>query len=107
VVPFDASGEDVLGELVAALRSGEVDAVVDDEVALQPLVTADDIEIAFSVPTANRWAIAVAKDNSEMAETLDRALGQAIEDGTVRDAWLRWMPGLRYPFHTQPAGEAL
>ncbi|MGE2833287.1 substrate-binding periplasmic protein [Mycobacterium sp. SMC-4] len=105
VVPFTASGEDVLGELVAALRSGDVDAVVDDEVALQPLTTADDLDIAFSVPTGNRWAMAVAKDNPSVLDELDGALAQAFAVGAVRRAWVRWLPGLQYPFAEAHAGE--
>lgn len=106
VIPFDASGEDVLGDLVAALRSGEVDAVVDDEVALQPLTDAADLDIAFSVPTGNRWALAVAQDKSAVLQTLDSALAQALGNGAVHAAWQRWLPGLRYPFTAESAGAA-
>lgn len=98
VVPFAASGEDVLADLVGALRSGDVDAVVDDEVALLPLTEAEDIEIAFSSPTANRWALAVAQHRPEMLDLLDGALAQAFSSGAVHAAWQRWMPGLGYPF---------
>ncbi|MGE2730743.1 substrate-binding periplasmic protein [Mycolicibacterium vaccae] len=104
VVPFAASGDDVLGELVAALRSGEVDAVVDDEVALQPLTTAADLDIAFSVPTGNRWAMAVAQHSPGMLELLDDGLAKAFSAGAVHAAWLRWLPGLRYPFAAEYAG---
>ncbi|OBF28000.1 ABC transporter substrate-binding protein [Mycobacterium sp. ACS4331] len=104
VVPFDASGEDVLGELVAALRSGAVDAVVDDEVALQPLTDAEDLAIAFSVPTGNRWALAVAQDKPAVLQTLDEGLAQALANGTIHDAWQRWLPGLRYPFPAPDMG---
>ena len=104
VVPFAATGEDVLADLVGALRSGEVDAVVDDEVALQPLIAVDDLDIGFSVPTANRWAMAVAKNRDETLETLDHALAQAFASGAIGDAWQRWMPELRYPFAAETAG---
>lgn len=107
VVPFDASGEDVLGDLVAALRSGEVDAVVDDEVALQPLTTADDVDIAFSVPTGNRWALAVAQGKPAILQALDSALAQALADGAIHAAWQRWLPGLRYPFSPASTGAPL
>jgi polar amino acid transport system substrate-binding protein len=107
VVPFAATGEDVLADLVHALRSGEVDAVVDDEVALQPLISVDDLDIGFSVPTANRWAMAVAKNRDATLETLDHALGQAFSSGAIADAWQRWMPALRYPFATEGAGAAV
>ncbi len=104
VVAFAASGEDVLADLVAALRSGDVDAVVDDEVALQPLTDADDLEIAFSSPTANRWALAVAHHKPETRELLDNALAQAFASGAIHAAWQRWMPRLRYPFSPDHIG---
>ena len=104
VIPFDATGEDVLADLVGALRSGDVDAVVDDEVALQPLTDAADIEIAFSSPTANRWALAVARHRPEMRDLLDSALSQAFSSGAIHTAWQRWMPRLPYPFSAQSAG---
>jgi polar amino acid transport system substrate-binding protein len=104
VIPFEAAGEDVLADLVGALRSGEVDAVVDDEVALQPLTDADDLEIAFSSPTANRWALAVAQTRPAMRDLLDDALAQAFTSGAIRAAWQRWMPRMQYPFSQDPAG---
>lgn len=104
VVPFAATGADVLGDLVAELRSGMVDAVVDDEVALQPLTEAADVEIAFSVPTGNEWALAVAHDKPAVLRTLDDAMALALSDGAVRAAWDRWLPNLRYPFDSAIAG---
>jgi polar amino acid transport system substrate-binding protein len=106
VLPFAATGDDVLGDLVAAVRSGEVDAVVDDEVALQPLLTADDLDIAFSMPTANKWAIAVGKHDRTTWEMLDAALGAAFEAGDIETAWRRWMPALTYPFAATVSSEA-
>ncbi|MGV9864061.1 substrate-binding periplasmic protein [Rhodococcus koreensis] len=101
VIPFAATGEDVLGDLVAALRRHEVDAVVDDEVVLQPLLNSGDLEVAFSVPTQNRWGIALAPGNTEMRELLDSALSSAIAAGDLERAWKQWMPTLDYP----PLGE--
>ncbi len=98
VIPFAATGDDVLSDLVGALRRGEVDAVVDDEVALQPLTEEADLDIAFSVPTANRWAAAVAKGNADMLHLLDGALAQSFSSGAIAAAWNRWMPELSYPF---------
>jgi polar amino acid transport system substrate-binding protein len=97
-IPFAATGENVLDDLISALRNGDVDAVVDDEVALQPLAESSDLAIGFSVPTANEWAIAVSKDDESNLKALDAALGQAFSSGAVRAAWERWMPTLRYPF---------
>lgn len=107
VIPFAGTGDDVLGDLVAALRSGEVDAVVDDEVALLPLLDSGDLSIAFSVPTRNRWAIAVAPTNPEMHTVIDAALDCAFATGDVERAWRLWMPELTFPFAIRQTGGTL
>ena len=86
-----------MGDMVAALRAGEVDAVVDDDVALVPLGDEPDLEVAFTVATRNRWGVAVAKGNQTMRGELDAALGAAIADGSLERVWTQWMPSLRFP----------
>jgi len=97
-VPFSGASNDVFGEMVAALRGGDVDGVVDDDVALVPLANEPGLAIAFTVETANRWGIAVAKTRSELRAELDLALDRIDRDGTLRATWRRWMPTLPYPF---------
>ncbi|MCL2584446.1 MAG: ABC transporter substrate-binding protein [Streptosporangiales bacterium] len=102
VVPFDSG--DVYHDMLAALRSGDVDAVVDDDVVFVPLGDSDpDFELAFVVKTANPWAIGVAKDRPADRAVLDAALAAVIADGRHRAAWEKWLPGLEYPF-TRAAG---
>ena len=96
-VPFDGSNTDVLGEMVAALRAGEVDAIVDDDVALVPIADDTDLKIAFTHPTQNRWGIAVAKNRPDTRATLDAALAATIADGRLSEVWHRWMPNLAFP----------
>ena len=96
-VPFDGSSDDVFGEMVAALRAGDVEAVVDDDVALVPLDGDEDLSVAFTVPTRNEWGVSVAKDRPEMREEIDAALGTVIEDGRLEGAWRRWIPTLEFP----------
>jgi polar amino acid transport system substrate-binding protein len=60
-VPFGGDSDDVLGDMVTALRDGKIDAFVDDDVALVPLAEEPDLEIGFSVPTQNKWGIAIKK----------------------------------------------
>ena len=98
LVPFSGDSDDVFGEMVSALRGGDVDAVVDDDVALVPLAGERDLAIAFTVATGNRWGIAVSKAKGELRDDLDRALDRIDHDGTLRAAWQRWMPSLAYPF---------
>jgi polar amino acid transport system substrate-binding protein len=97
-VPFSGDSDDVFGEMVAALRGGEVDAVVDDDVALIPLAGAPDLEVAFTVATQNRWGIAVSKARPDLRAELDGALAELRADGTLAALWRRWMPELAFPF---------
>jgi polar amino acid transport system substrate-binding protein len=97
-VPFSGDSDDVFGDMLSALRSGEVDAVVDDDVALVPLAGDADFAIAFTAPTHNRWGIAVAKGNGALRDQLDTALERTSGDGRLEAVWRRWMPTLAYPF---------
>ena len=99
VVPFGGESDDVYAEMLAALRSRTVDAVVDDDVVFVPLGESDPtFELAFTVHTGNRWGIGVAKDRPEVLAELDGALGRLIADGRLRKAWQEWLPTLEYPF---------
>jgi len=96
-VAFSGDSDDVFGEMVGALRSGRVDAVVDDDVALIPLASDTELEVAFTVATRNRWGIAVSKSGGQLRAELDDALGSLLEDGTLASIWRRWMPTLDFP----------
>jgi polar amino acid transport system substrate-binding protein len=97
-VPFGGESDDVFGEMIDALRAGEVDGIVDDDVAFLVLADDPDLEIAFTVQTRNEWGVAVSKERPEIRDTLDRALADAIADGRLEACWRRWLPGLEYPF---------
>lgn len=98
LVPFGGESDDVFGEMIDALRAGEVDGIVDDDVAFLVLADDPDLEIAFTVPTRNEWGVAVSKSRPEMRDTLDRALADRIADGALEACWRRWLPALEYPF---------
>ena len=96
-VPFDS--DHVYEDMLEALRSGEVDAVVDDDVVFVPLGESDPtFELAFTVETGNRWGIGVAKDRPEVLAEIDAALAALIDDGRLHAAWQEWLPTLDYPF---------
>lgn len=96
-VPFDS--DHVYEDMLAALRDGEVDAVVDDDVVFVPLGESDPTyELAFTVETGNRWAIGVAKDRPDTLAEIDGALTAVIADGSLRKTWEHWLPSLDYPF---------
>ncbi|AII07613.1 amino acid ABC transporter substrate-binding protein (PAAT family) [Rhodococcus wratislaviensis] len=96
-VPFDGATDDVLGDMVQALRDGEIDAVVDDDVAIVPLGEQSDLAVAFTVATRNRWGVSVAKGNDTLRISMDAALNKVIADGSLEAEWKRWMPDLPFP----------
>jgi polar amino acid transport system substrate-binding protein len=96
--PFGGESDDVFGEMIDALRAGEVDGIVDDDVAFLALAEDPELEIAFTVPTRNEWGIAVSKARPDMRGTLDRALADLVADGRLEACWARWLPQLDYPF---------
>jgi ABC-type amino acid transport substrate-binding protein len=91
-VGFEGATDDILGDMLNALRAGEVDAVVDDDVAFLGL---DDpgLRVAFTVPTRNAWGAACRKGNSEVVALLDEAIAAA----DLPAVWERWLPGLAFP----------
>ena len=97
-VPFVGTTDDIMGEMVAALRAGEVDAFVDDDVALVPLADEADLAIVYTAPTQNKWGIAVSKERPETLAKVDAALKELKDDGTLKAIWQQWMPNLQYPF---------
>jgi polar amino acid transport system substrate-binding protein len=96
VVPFPGT-EDVFGDMIRALRSGTIDGFVDDDVVMVPLGEQPDLRLAFTVPTRNRWGIAVRRGDDELRTAIDAALAAAIADGSLRAAWHRHMPWLEFP----------
>jgi polar amino acid transport system substrate-binding protein len=98
-VAFGAGSDDVYADMLAALLAGDVDAVIDDDVVFVPLgATHPDYELAFTVQTANKWGIAVSKDQPDTLAEIDEALGRLIESGRLREVWKEWLPTLDYPF---------
>ncbi|MBE8515952.1 transporter substrate-binding domain-containing protein [Amycolatopsis sp. H6(2020)] len=102
LVPFEGASDDVLGDMVRALVEGEVDAVVDDDVALVPLADRPDLEIAFTVATRNKWGISVGKGADPLREELNEALRAVSGDDRLAAVWRKWLPQLAYPFAEQP-----
>jgi polar amino acid transport system substrate-binding protein len=96
-VPFDPARDDVFGDMLQALRRGEVDAVVDDDVVLAPLADDPELEVGFTVPTRNRWGVGVAKDRPDLRDRLSAALDAVIADGRLAQVWRTWIPGLTFP----------
>jgi len=96
-VAFPGSDK-VLPEMLAALRAGEIDALIDDELVL--IVAAEDdpnLRLAFSVPTQVPFAIALPKNQKALLNALNETLNTLIDDGTVAQLWEKWIPWKRNP----------
>jgi polar amino acid transport system substrate-binding protein len=97
-VPYPGSDQ-VLPEMLAALRAGEIDALIDDELVLVVAAEEDDaLELAFSLPTRVPFAIATAKTNPTLQATLNAAIAATIADGTMAKLWAEWIPWKPFPF---------
>lgn len=88
---------DVFGDMIRSLRAGEVDGFVDDDVVMVPLDDEPDLRLAFTVPTRNRWGVAVRRGDDDLRVALDEALDVVTGDGSLRQAWERWLPWLAFP----------
>jgi ABC-type amino acid transport substrate-binding protein len=96
-VPYPGSDK-VLPEMLEALRSGEIDALIDDELVL--LVAADEdpaLQIAFSVPTRVPFGVGVPKGEADRLSALNQTLNTLIADGTVANLWAEWIPWKPFP----------
>ena len=72
-------------DAVMALLSGKVDCVVIDNEPAKAFVEANEgLKILDTAYVEEEYAIAVAKDNTELLEKVDAALGELKEDGTVQ-----------------------
>ena len=90
-IAFDGASKDVMGEMADALRSGVVDAFVDDEQVLTPYAeTSIDLRIAFVNPTQIPLGVAFRKDVPDLRDAVDRELAALIADGELELIWRRW-----------------
>lgn len=96
IVPF-ASSADVFGDMIEAVRSGSVDAMVDDDVVTVPLGDEPEFDLAFTVETRNQWGIGVSKVRGDLLEEIDGALSDTICSGEAATIWTHWMPQLPVP----------
>ncbi|MBD2465077.1 amino acid ABC transporter substrate-binding protein [Oscillatoria sp. FACHB-1407] len=98
VVPYPGSDK-VLPEMLEALRKGEIDALIDDELVLVVAAEEDSsLRMAFDVPTRVPFGIGVQKGNTELHSAIESALNTLIADGTVAKLWESWIPWKPFPF---------
>ncbi|MEM9945672.1 MAG: ABC transporter substrate-binding protein [Cyanobacteria bacterium P01_D01_bin.36] len=96
-VPYPGSDK-VLPEMLAALRAGEIDALIDDELVLVVAAEEDaNLRLAFSLPTKAPFAIGVSKSQPELLKMLEATLAELTADGTLAELWAKWIPWKPFP----------
>ncbi|WP_245939661.1 substrate-binding periplasmic protein [Stenomitos frigidus] len=96
-VPYPGSDK-VLPEMLEALRSGQIDALIDDEFVLVVAAEDDpDLRLAFSVLTQVPFSIGVPKAHPDCLNALNQTLDDLIADGTVAKLWSEWIPWKPFP----------
>jgi len=86
-------------DAVNALKSGTVEAVIiDAPVAQNAVEKSGGVEIAEKVPTEEEYGIALAKDNTELLDEINKGLEEVIDDGTYTKIYEKW-------FHLEPPKE--
>lgn len=98
LIPFPGTDK-VLQEMLAALRAGEVEAVVDDELVLITAAEADpSLRIAFTVETQHPFAIALRTEDESLLQVLNQTLDQLETEGVLKRLWEEWIPWRPFPF---------
>lgn len=83
-------------ETVAAVRSGEADAVLADDAFLIDIVKASNGELAFvgdKVAIGGGVGIGVRESDSELKDKLDAAITSMKADGTLNTMIAKWFDG--------------
>lgn len=77
-----------LGLQVEALRSGQVDAVVNDVAVLGAYVD-DELEIATTFPTGEQYGLGVKTGNTALLDAVNATLDRIASDGTYEEIYVR------------------
>ncbi|HUC00073.1 MAG TPA: basic amino acid ABC transporter substrate-binding protein [Solirubrobacterales bacterium] len=78
-------------DAVNALKAGTVEAVIiDAPVAQNAVEKSGGVEIAEKVPTEEEYGIALAKDNTQLLEEINKGLEEVIADGTYTTIYEKW-----------------
>jgi polar amino acid transport system substrate-binding protein len=88
-------------DAIAALVTGQVEAVIIDQpVAADAVEKEDGIEIATEIPTDELYGFAVAPDNTSLLDAMNEALSTLKDDGTIADLYQQY-------FKTDPPDSVL
>ncbi|GAB3620147.1 ABC transporter substrate-binding protein [Glutamicibacter endophyticus] len=91
---------------VSGLNAGSVDAHFLDYEAAKDYSDRYDLENALDVPSFDAPAgFAIAPENDALREALNKALAEAMEDGTWKELYQKWFPGSPMPEQYLPKAE--
>ena len=80
-------------DAVMALKSGKVDCVIIDNEPAKAFVAANEgLKILDTEYAVEDYAIAMNKNNKELAEAVEKALKELIADGTVKSIIEKYIP---------------
>ena len=86
-------------DAINALKAGTIEAVIiDAPVAQNAIEEEGGVEIAEKVPTEEEYGFAVAKENTQLLEEINKGLEEVISDGTYTKIFEKW-------FHLEPPKE--
>src|SRR4029079_10683442 len=94
LVSCEGWSDDVLAEMLEAVASGTLDAMVDDMPAFGGVLERGGVRLAPVAHTQNAWGAAYRLGDDEPVSAINRGLGAAIVDGTVEREWRRWFPSI-------------
>ena len=82
-------------ETVAAVRSGEADAVLADKAYLEPIAeeNADVVLVGEDVLLGGGIGMGIRESDNELRDTFTAAIESMKEDGTLNALIVKWLPG--------------
>jgi polar amino acid transport system substrate-binding protein len=91
----------------ADLEAGTIVGIVNDEPATAGVIQEQQlegtVEIVEPIDTNEKYAFPFSKDNPELREAANTALGEIIADGTYTTIFEQYFPGTEVPAEFQPA----
>ncbi len=97
LVAFDGSSDDVFREMIEAVETGTIDAMVDDEPAFGGITAAGAFRVAHVAETQNAWGAACRHGDGATTALIDDGLTRAIASGALAAEWRRWFGSKRVP----------
>jgi polar amino acid transport system substrate-binding protein len=81
-------------ETVAAVRNGEVDAVIADKAFLEPIVAedADLMYVGDDILLGGGIGMGIRESDAELKETFNAAIQSMKDDGTLNELIAKWLP---------------